>query len=144
MKKENLKKEYEIKKMNQKEFENFKKENESLIYSFEDDENSFMIRKNKKNLYIIQISEKKERNHLDRDIKIDSKKINDIGIKLIYHRDKNSEKEYRIFISYKDENKKLIRKRLRNKKIDSISRDEEKMISYYQNLTLEEIKEKIS
>ena len=83
-------------------------------------------------------------NKIDRDIKIDSKKIDNFNIKLIYHRKKDDSLEYRIFISYKNEDNKLIRNRLRNSKIDSISDNKEKMIEYYNNLKLNEIKKSLS
>lgn len=91
------------------------------------------------------IEEKKKQIHTpkDRDIKIDSKKIEEYGVKLIYHRMKDDSKDYRIYISYK-ENDKLKRIRLRNEKIDSISKDEKKMIDYYNKLTIKEIKAKIA
>lgn len=147
MKRENLKKDYEIREMKREEIQKLLEENQNLkLMKFEDEEDFFMIRENKKSLFIIhQISEeKKERRILDKDIKIDSRDLEEYHIKLIYHRMKDNSKEYRIFISFKDENKKLIRRRLRNEKIDSISKDEKKMIEYYQNLSKREIKEKIS
>lgn len=116
-----------------KKFEIKEKDLEKIQDDFSEDdiERIFLIKKNQ-----IHISR-------DRDIKIESKKIDDIGVKLIYHRDKNSEKEYRIFISFKKDNK-LFRRRLRNEKIDSISRDEKKMIEYYQNIQKKDLKEMIS
>lgn len=137
MKKSNLKKDYEIREMRKSEIQEFLSENQELkLYSFEDEKEYFMIRKGKSSLFIIHEiqEEKKERRVLDRDIKIDSKKVDSFGIKLIYHRDKNGDKEFRIFVSWKDESGKLIRRRLRNQEIDAISRDEKKMIEYFQNL----------
>lgn len=144
MKRENLKKDYEIKEMRKDEFENFKKENENFrILSFENEDDYFMVKEDKKNLFIIHLKKNQIHEKRDRDIKIDSRKIDNINIKLIYHRDSKNEKEYRIFLSFKKDDK-LIRRRLRNEKIDSISRDEKKMIEYYQKISMKEIKEKIS
>lgn len=84
----------------------------------------------------IQIHQK-----LDRDIKIDMKKIDNYNIKLIYHRKKDDSKEYRIFISYKDENKKLIRKRYINDNIRKIHDNEEKMIEYFNKIKKNQISE---
>ena len=87
----------------------------------------------------IQIHQK-----LDRDIKIDMKKIDNYNIKLIYHRKKDDSKEYRLFISYKDENKKLIRKRIINDSIRKIHNDEEKMIEYFNKIKKSDIQKSLS
>jgi len=70
----------------------------------------------------------------DRDIKIDMKKIDNYNIKLIYHRKKDNEKEFRLFISYKDEENNLKRIRMINDEIKSIHSDEKKMIEYFKKL----------
>lgn len=151
MKRTNLKKDYEIKKMTQNQINEYLENNKShKLFKFEDEEKSFMVRENKKSLFIIElieeIKEKEKQIHIsrDRDIKIESRKLDKYGIKLIYHRDSKGEKEYRIYISYKNQDGKLIRKRLRNETIELISRDEKKMIDYYQKITLKEIEKKIS
>lgn len=87
----------------------------------------------------IQIHQK-----LDRDIKIDMKKIDDYNIKLIYHRKKDDSKEYRLFISYKDENKKLIRKRMINDSIRKIHNNEDKMIDYFNKIKKSDIQKSLS
>lgn len=106
-------------------------ENEFKILKKNNREIQIRDKKNRKiiNIYIIQIH-----NSIDRDIKIKSDKINDYNLKLIYHRKSNNEKEYRIFISFKDENKKLRRKRLINSEIKKIDSDENKMIEFFDNL----------
>lgn len=148
MKRENLKKDYEIKEMRREEIENLLKENQKFeLLNFEDENDYFMIRENKRYLYIIHEIEKKSQIHIsrDRDIKIESRKIDNLyGIKIIYHRDSKGEKEFRIYLSYKDKDKKLIRKRIRNQKIDEISRDEKKMIEYYRNIQIKDFKDMIS
>lgn len=85
----------------------------------------------------------------DRDIKIDMKKIDNYNIKLIYHRKKDNEKEYRLFISFKDEENNLKRIRMINDEIKSIHNDEKKMIEYFNKLEKKNqiekyLKEKIS
>ncbi len=70
----------------------------------------------------------------DRDIKIDSCKVGEIGIKLIYHRMKDGVKQYRIFIAEKVAGK-LKRTRLVNDEIKNIQSDEKKMVAYYQKIT---------
>lgn len=70
----------------------------------------------------------------DRDIKIESTKVGEIGIKLIYHRMKDGEKQYRIFIAEKVDGK-LKRTRLVNDDIKAIQSDEKKMVAYYQKIT---------
>lgn len=70
----------------------------------------------------------------DRDIKIDSCKVGDIGVKIIYHRMKDQSKQYRIYIAEKVDDK-LKRTRLVNDEIKAIQSDEKKMIAYYQKIT---------
>ena len=73
------------------------------------------IKENEKDYNFIDLEnfQKKNQMHIsrDKDIKIDMIKINNFNIKLIYHRKSDNQKEYRIFISYKNDEKKLIRKR---------------------------------
>ena len=97
-------------------------------------------KKNRKiiNIFIIQIHESK-----DRDIKIKSDKIEEYNLKLIYHRKSNDSKEFRIFISYYDENKKLRRKRLINSDIKKIDSNESKMIEFFDSLIEKKEKEYI-
>lgn len=85
----------------------------------------------------------------DRDIKIDMKKIENYNLKLIYHRKKDESKEYRLFISYKDDENNLKRIRMINDEIKSIHNDEKKMIEYFKKLEKKNqiekyLKEKIS
>lgn len=87
----------------------------------------------------IQIHQKK-----DRDIKIDMRKIDEYNLKLIYHRKKDDSKEYRLFISYKDENNKLIRRRLINDSIKKIHDNKEDMIDYFNKINKNQIKKSLS
>ena len=102
----------------------------------DEDYNSFFEKKN-------QIHEKR-----DRDIKIDMKKIDNFNLKLIYHRKKDNNKEYRLFISFKDKENNLKRIRMINEEIKYIHSNEKKMIEYFNKISKKEIqsylKEKIS
>lgn len=139
--------------MNEKNLEiRFNEENEELkmriseyreLIDSDDFENEFKILKknnreiqirNKKNQKIINIYIIQIHNERDRDIKIKSDKINDYNLKLIYHRKKDDSKEFRIFISFKDENKKLRRKRLINSEIKKIDSNESEMIKFFDKL----------
>lgn len=85
----------------------------------------------------------------DRDIKINMKKIDNYNIKLIYHRKKDNSKEYRLFISYKDEENNLRRIRMVNNEIKSIHSDEKKMKEYFSKIEKKDqiekyLKERIS
>lgn len=84
----------------------------------------------------------------DRDIKIDMKKIDNFNLKLIYHRKKDNNKEYRLFISFKDKENNLKRIRMINEEIKDIHSNEKKMIEYFNKISKKEIqsylKEKIS
>lgn len=121
---ENFKDEYEI------------KENEDRI--------SFRDKSNHSNQIQIQIQ---FQIHIqrDKDIKIDSKKreSDNHSFKLIYHRDKDNKKEYRIFESFRDSNNKLKRIRLRNDEIKKIEKNEEKMMKYFNSLFNEKKEKKI-
>ena len=73
----------------------------------------------------------------DRDIKIESKKVGDIGVKLIYHRTKDGTKQYRIFIAQKVDGV-LKRNRLNNDELKAIDRDEAKCLNYFNKITKSE------
>ena len=90
-----------------------------------------------------EIKEKQVHIPRDRDIKIESGKVGDIGVKLIYHRMKDGEKQFRIFLSHKVDGK-LKRVRLVNDEIKSIERDEKKMIEYLHKILNKEIKIKVA
>lgn len=89
---------------------------------------------------------KKNQIHIsrDKDIKVDMIKISDYNLKLIYHRKKDNQKEFRIFISYKDKDKKLIRKRYLSEDIKKIYLDENKMIKFLYQIEENQIKEYIN
>lgn len=70
----------------------------------------------------------------DRDIKIDSNKVGTYGLKLIYHRKKGGEKEFRLFISFKDASGKLRRIRMRNEFTEANDSNEKKMVKYFNDI----------
>lgn len=82
----------------------------------------------------IQIHEKK-----DKDIKIDMRKIKEYNLKLIYHKKKDDSKEYRLFISFKDNSSQLRRIRLINDDIKKIHDNENKMIELFNNISYQKI-----
>lgn len=84
-------------------------------------------------------------NDRDRDIKIDSKKRDSDNhkFKIIYHRNKDNSLEYRIFESYRDENNKLKRIRIRNSEIKKIEKNKDKMMKYFNSLFNEKKEKKI-
>lgn len=73
----------------------------------------------------------------DRDIKLDSKKVGDIGVKIIYHRMKDGQKQYRIFVAQKVDGV-LKRNRLVNDTIKAIQDNEEKMVEYFNKIVASE------
>lgn len=119
--------------------ENFKNEFEMKE---EEDRISFRDKSNHSNMIQIQIQFQIHQMR-DKDIKIISKKreSDNHSFKLIYHRDKDNKKEYRIFESFRDENQKLKRIRLRNSEIKKIEKNEKKMIEYFNSLFEEKKKE---
>ena len=102
-----------------------------------ENENQVVLKKGRKKVtYQVKEWSKTKQVHTprDRDIKIDSCKVGDIGVKIIYHRMKDGTKQYRIFIAEKIDGK-LKRTRLVNDDIKAIQSDEKKMIAYYQKIT---------
>ena len=132
------------------ELENIAGERGLVIVNTEN-ENIFNLKTSEKSRTIkmkveVQEEEVKEKQvHIprDRDIKIESGKVGDIGVKLIYHRMKDGEKQFRIFLSQKIDGK-LKRVRLVNDEIRSIERDEKKMIEYLHKILNKEIEIKVA
>ena len=132
------------------ELENIAGERGLVIVNTEN-ENIFNLKTSEKSRTIkmkveVQEEEVKEKQvHIprDRDIKIESGKVGDIGVKLIYHRMKDGEKQFRIFLSQKIDGK-LKRVRLVNDEIRSIERDEKKMIEYLHKILNKEIEVKVA
>lgn len=127
-----------------------------------EEKNKYLLKKSNYNEIIEFLNEENEDNisidnfeiksqiHIsrDRDIKLDMRKIDNYNIKLIYHRKKDSSKEYRLFISFKNENKELKRIRYINDSIKKIHSDENKMIELFNKINKNQIEkylnEKIS
>lgn len=102
-----------------------------------EDETQAVLKKGRKKVtYQIKEWSKTKQVHIprDRDIKIYSCKVGDIGVKIIYHRMKDQSKQYRIYIAEKVDGK-LKRTRLVNDEIKNIQSDEKKMVAYYQKIT---------
>ncbi len=102
-----------------------------------EDETQVVLKKGRKKVtYQVKEWSKTKQVHTpqDRDIKIDSCKVGEIGVKIIYHRMKDGEKQFRIFIAEKVDGK-LKRTRLVNDEIKNIQSDEKKMVAYYQKIT---------
>lgn len=102
-----------------------------------EDETQVVLKKGRKKVtYQVKEWTKTKQVHIprDRDIKIDSCKVGDIGVKIIYHRMKDGEKQFRIYIAEKVDGK-LKRTRLVNDDIKAIQSDEKKMVAYYQKIT---------
>ena len=112
--------------------ENFKDEFE---IKEEEDRISFREKKNHSNMIQIK-NESQIHIYRDKDIKIISRKrdSDSHNFKMIYHRDKDNKKEFRIFESFRDSNNKLKRIRLRNDEIKKIERNEKKMRDYFNSL----------
>lgn len=123
-----------------------KKENEKIILNKSQYEKIEMI---DKSLLDDDSIELKIQNHekRDRDIKLDMRKIDLYNLKLIYHRKKDNEKEYRLFISFK-ENDSLKRIRMINDSIKEIHNSEKDMKEFFSKIKKNDIdkflKEKIS
>lgn len=127
--------------------DSIKKENEKIILNLSQFNKIEMIDKEllkDESNYILKIQSHESK---DRDIKIDSRKIDNFNLKLIYHRLKDESKEYRLFLSFK-ENDSLKRIRLINSKIREIQKDESKMKVFLSKIQKKDIesflKEKIS
>lgn len=129
----------------------FNEENQKYLLSKKNyNELNDFLKENKDENINIENFEIKNQIHIsrDKDIKIESKKIDNFNIKLIYHRKKDESKEYRIFIAYKNEDNKLKRIRLLNEEIRDIHLNEKKMLEYFEKIKKNQIekylKEKIS
>ena len=124
-----------------------KKENEKIILNLSQFNKIELLDKDllkDESSYLLKIQ-----NHefKDRDIKLDMKKIDSYNLKLIYHRKSNNEKEYRLFLSFK-ENDSLKRIRMINSKIKEIQNSEKDMMELFSKIKKNDIdkflKEKIS
>ena len=85
--------------------------------------------------YILKIQSHEAK---DRDIKLESRKIDNYNLKLIYHKKKDGQLEYRIFVAFK-ENDVLKRIRLVNPQIAEIQNNESKMRTYLSKIQRKDI-----
>lgn len=79
----------------------------------------------------------------DRDIKIESGKIGDIGVKMIYHREKDGSKQYRIFLATKVDGK-LKRTRYMTEELKKNQKDEKFVKKVYDNIMAGKTKVKVT
>lgn len=123
---------------------------------FNDYKNTLTFNKNKKDEYMYQIvnkSDSKDKIKIRVVPQAHETKLNDIkvktikkaifSLKLICHVDKSNNKEYRIFLSFYDENKKLKRFRIKSKEMKEIEKDVNESIKYLEELagkSLDELK----
>lgn len=142
---------------------NFDENNKEYIFNasqfqrfFDRYKNSLIFNKNKKDEFIYQIVNKEDSKDKIRirivpqthetkmnDIKIKTIKKSIFNLKLIYHIDKSNNKEYRIFFSYYDDEKKLKRLRIKSKKMKEVEKDLNKSLEYLNelsNIQFEELK----
>lgn len=142
---------------------NFDENNKEYIFNasqfqrfFDKYQNSLTFNKNKKDEFVYQIVNKEDLKDKIRiriipqthetkmnDIKIKTIKKSIFNLKLIYHIDKSNNKEYRIFFSYYDDEKKLKRLRIKSKKMKEVEKDLNKSLEYLNelsNIQFEELK----
>lgn len=134
---------------------NFDENNKEYIFNasqfqrfFDRYKNSLTFNKNKKDEFIYQIVNKEDpkdkiririipQSHETKmnDIKIKTIKKSIFSLKMIYHIDKSNNKEYRIFLSYYDDNKKLKRLRIKSSKMKEVQKDLNKSLEYLNELS---------
>lgn len=79
----------------------------------------------------------------DRDIKIESGKVGDIGVKLIYHREKDGTKQFRIFLSQKVDGK-LKRIRYMTEELKTNQKDEKFVKKMYDQIIAGKVKVQVA
>lgn len=131
--------------------ENFAGEKNLEIIDSESENIYYLKSKRAKNpsYEISIIEEKKEEKekqiHIsrDRDIKIVSGKVGDINVKMIYHREKSGEKQFRIFLAQKIDGK-LKRTRYITEELKKIQKDEKEVRKIYDSIIAGKIKIKVA
>jgi len=139
--------------MNNSQFQRFREmieknyDNSLKIRENEKDSDLFRLEdRNNKDEFIIIYREYQKKIEREKDIKIISESKENFSLKLIFHIDKNMKKEYRIFLSYKDnsnKSSKIRRLRLRNSEIKLIERNEDKMKKIFKEIMKLESHEEI-
>lgn len=139
----------ETKTMSIEEMENFAAE-QNLVVVDTDDENKYELRTSKRAKtakFIIQIAEEKKAKQVheakDRDIKIESGKVGDINVKMIYHREKDGTKQYRIFLAQKVDGK-LKRTRFMTEELKKNQKDEVYVKKVYDSIIAGKTKVKVA
>lgn len=139
----------ETKTMSIEEMENFAAE-QNLVVVDTDDENKYELRTSKRAKtakFIIQIAEEKKAKQVheskDRDIKIESGKVGDINVKMIYHREKDGTKQYRIFLAQKVDGK-LKRTRFMTEELKKNQKDEAYVKKVYDSIIAGKTKVKVA
>lgn len=139
----------ETKTMSIEEMENFAAE-QNLVVVDTDDENKYELRTSKRAKtakFIIQIAEEKKVKQVheakDRDIKIESGKVGDINVKMIYHREKDGTKQYRIFLAQKVDGK-LKRTRFMTEELKKNQKDEAYVKKVYDSIIAGKTKVKVA
>lgn len=139
----------ETKTMSIEEMENFAAE-QNLVVVDTDDENKYELRTSKRAKtakFIIQIAEEKKAKQVheskDRDIKIKSGKVGDINVKMIYHREKDGTKQYRIFLAQKVDGK-LKRTRFMTEELKKNQKDEAYVKKVYDSIIAGKTKVKVA
>ena len=79
----------------------------------------------------------------DRDIKIKSGKVGDINVKMIYHREKDGTKQYRIFLAQKVDGK-LKRTRYMTEELKKNQKDENFVKKVYDSIIAGKTKVKVA
>lgn len=79
----------------------------------------------------------------DRDIKIESGKVGDINVKMIYHREKDGTKQYRIFLAQKVDGK-LKRTRYMTEELKKNQKDENFVKKVYDSIIAGKTKVKVA
>lgn len=79
----------------------------------------------------------------DRDIKIESGKVGDINVKMIYHREKDGTKQYRIFLAQKVDGK-LKRTRYITEELKKVQKDEKAVKKVYDDILAGKVKVQVA
>lgn len=79
----------------------------------------------------------------DRDIKIESGKVGDINVKMIYHREKDGNKQYRIFLAQKIDGK-LKRTRYMTEELKANQKDEKFVKKVYDQIITGKVKVQVA
>ena len=139
----------ETKVMTIEEMENFAGENNLVVVDTEN-ENKYELRTSKRAKtakFIIQIAEEPKAKQVheakDRDIKIESGKVGDIGVKMIYHREKDGTKQYRIFLAQKVDGK-LKRTRYMTEELKANQKDEKFVKKVYDQIIAGKVKVQVA